>query len=109
MQHLHICGSCCRALEGARYRKILCAYHLLNKCQLLPEPLSGDRDKNPFVFFNFSFSSGSFSYIVKKVFMYALKVLFTLSHIKQVDSRLLIQSTMELEEAFAFEKTAPLH
>ncbi len=41
--------------------------------------------------------------------MYALKVLFTLSHIKQVDSRLLIQSTMELEEAFVFEKTAPLH
>ena len=36
--------------------------------------------------------------------MYALKVLFTLSHIKQVDSRLLIQSTMELEEAFAFLK-----
>ena len=35
--------------------------------------------------------------------MYALKVLFTLSHIKQVDSRLLIQSTMELEEAFAFQ------
>ena len=36
--------------------------------------------------------------------MYALKVLFTLAHIKQVDSRLVIQSTMELEEAFAFLK-----
>ena len=44
--------------------------------------------------------------MVKKVFMYALKVLFTLSHMKHVDSRLLIQSVIELPDE-AFLKSPP--